>query len=127
LPRRREPPPPNAGLVWPTSHLQTPRGSQPSGRLPGGAGSACGVGVSRLWGSAPAACALAEGATTARARGGLGLIATVGQQVLRVSRDPDVGQERTRATVTPCLARVGPTTSKQFGMRHQTCPNGEGL
>ena len=52
---RHEPPPPNSGLVWPTSHPQTPRGSQPSGRLPGGAGGACGVGVSRLWGSAPAA------------------------------------------------------------------------
>ena len=25
------------------------------------------------------------------------------------------------------LARVGPTTPKQFGMKHQTCPNGEGL
>jgi hypothetical protein len=54
---RREPPSPNSGLVWPNSHPQTPRGSQPSGRLPGGAGGACGVGVSRLWSSAPAACA----------------------------------------------------------------------
>src|SRR5262245_28688979 len=53
-----------------------------------------------------------EGATTARARGGLGLLATVRQQVLRVRRDPDVGQERTRAAVTPCHARVGPTTPK---------------
>src|SRR5262249_17566225 len=53
----------------------------------------------------------AEGpTTTARARGGLGLIATVRQQVLRVRRDPEVGQERTRATVTPCHARFGPTT-----------------
>src|SRR5262249_30510257 len=53
----------------------------------------------------------AEGpTTTARARCGLGLIATVRQQVLRVRRDPDVGQERTRATVTPCHARFGPTT-----------------
>ena len=63
----------------------------------------------------------AEGpTTTARARGGLGLIATVRQQVLRVRRDPEVGQERTRATVTPCHARVGPTTPKsatQTGVR----------
>jgi hypothetical protein len=37
----------------------------------------------------------AEGpTTTARARGGLGLIATIRQQVLRVRRDPDIGQER---------------------------------
>ena len=43
----------------------------------------------------------AEGATTARARGDLSLIPTVRQQVLRVRRDPDVGQERTRATVSP--------------------------
>ena len=106
---RHEPPPPNSGLVWPTSHPRTPRGSQPSVRLPSGAGGACGVGVSRLWGSAPAACARRR-VRRRRARGGLGLIATVRQQVLRVRRDPDVGQERTRATVTPCHARVGPTT-----------------
>jgi hypothetical protein len=47
--------------------------------------------------------------------GCLSLFATIGQEVLGVSGDPDVGQERTRATGTTCHARVGPTTPKQLG------------
>jgi hypothetical protein len=60
---------------------------------------------------------------TTRDRGRLRLIATIRQDVLGVSGDLDVGQEPTRATVTPCHARVGPTTPQQFGAKHQTCPH----